>query len=83
MSIPEIIARYTRGQGIPVQQYPWTAGQAAPEDGEPVPQDATAEAVLELAAADPVVNPTGTAAAPTAAAPAAEPSAEEPAPAGA
>lgn len=92
MSIPEIIARYTRGQGIPVQQYQWTAGQAAPEDGEPVPQDATAEAVLELAAQDPVVNPTGTGAAPTAAAPAAatqtaapaaEPPAGEPAPAGA
>lgn len=83
MSIPEIIARYTRGQGIPVQQYQWTAGQAAPEDGESVPQDATAEAVLELAAADPVFNPTGTDAAPTAAEPAAEPPVGEPAPAGA
>lgn len=33
MSIPEIIARYTRGQGIPVPQHQWTLG-AALEEGE-------------------------------------------------
>lgn len=32
MSIPEIIAKYTRGQGIQVQQHPWVSG-SAPEDG--------------------------------------------------
>lgn len=57
MSIPEIIARYTRGQGIQVQQYPWQSGQAAPEEGEGVPQDGTAEALLEVAADDMGVKP--------------------------
>lgn len=33
LSIPEIIARFTRGYGIPVEQHPWTQG-AASEGGE-------------------------------------------------
>lgn len=33
MSIPEIIARYTRGQGIPVPQHAWSSGVAT-EEGE-------------------------------------------------
>lgn len=56
MSIPEIIARYTRGQGIQVQQYPWQSGQAAPEEGEGQQMDGTAEALLEMAAVDTGVN---------------------------
>lgn len=32
MSIPEIIAKYTRGQGLQVQQYPWTSGSASEDD---------------------------------------------------
>lgn len=35
MSIPEIIARFTRGYGIPVEQHPWTQG-AASEGGAAV-----------------------------------------------
>lgn len=33
MSIPEIIARFTRGQGLQVQQHPWHAGSATEDDG--------------------------------------------------
>lgn len=33
MSIPEIIARFTRGQGLAVQQHPWTSGSAPEGDG--------------------------------------------------
>lgn len=73
MSIPEIIARYTRGQGIPVNQHQWTSGQAAPEAGDPM-QDGSMDAVLG-------VQPSSPAAAP-AAAPQEQPSADpEPAPA--
>lgn len=73
MSIPEIIARYTRGQGIPVNQHQWTSGQAAPEAGDPM-QDGSMDAVLG-------VQPSPQAAAP-AAAPQEQPSADpEPAPA--
>lgn len=32
MSIPEIIAKYTRGAGLQVEQHPWTTG-VADEDG--------------------------------------------------
>lgn len=46
MSIPEIIARFTRGQGIPVQQYQWQTG-SAPEDGF-YPEDETPEKVLGI-----------------------------------
>lgn len=35
MSIPEIIARFTRGYGLEVQQHPWTSGSAFDEDGDP------------------------------------------------
>lgn len=73
MSIPEIIARYTRGQGIPVNQHQWTSGQAAPEAGDPM-QDGSMDAVLG-------VQPSPQAAA-HAAAPQEQPSADpEPAPA--
>lgn len=34
MSIPEIIARFTRGVGIPVQQRPWTTNDGTREDVE-------------------------------------------------
>lgn len=33
MSIPEIIARFTRGQGLQVQQYSWQSGSAYEDDG--------------------------------------------------
>lgn len=45
MSIPEIIAKYTRGQGLQVLQHPWVSG-SAPEDGYSV-NDADEEAFLE------------------------------------
>lgn len=35
MSIPEIIARFTRGQGLAVPVRPWEAGSAS-EDGQPM-----------------------------------------------
>lgn len=35
MSIPEIIARFTRGYGVEVQQHAWTSGSAFDEDGDP------------------------------------------------
>lgn len=35
MSIPEIIARFTRGQGIPVTQHPWSAGSAFDDEANP------------------------------------------------
>ena len=38
MSIPEIIARFTRGQGLAVQQHPWTSG-SAPEGDEFINDD--------------------------------------------
>lgn len=34
MSIPEIIAKFTRGYGIPVDQHPWSSGDAFGE-GDP------------------------------------------------
>lgn len=34
MSIPEIIARFTRGVGIPVQQHAWTTSDGTREDVE-------------------------------------------------
>lgn len=79
MSIPEIIARYTRGQGIPVNQHQWTSGQAAPEAGDPM-NDGFMDAVLG-------VQPSSQAAAPAAASQE-QPSSDaeqapEPAPAGA
>ena len=48
MSIPEIIARFTRGQGIQVQQHPWTPGVAPEEYEVEVPQDATPQQVLGI-----------------------------------
>lgn len=47
MSIPEIIAKFTRGLGLQVQQHPWTSG-SAPEPGGYNPNDAELSAVLEL-----------------------------------
>lgn len=38
MSIPEIIARFTRGQGLMVQQHQWTTG-SAPEGDRPYEDD--------------------------------------------
>lgn len=38
MSIPEIIAKFTRGFGIPVEQHPWSSGDAF---GEGDPNDLT------------------------------------------
>lgn len=78
MSIPEIIARYTRGQGIVVNQNPWVAG-VAPEDG--VEQhDATMEQVLGLEVKAPAQpQPAQPAEATQLAAPAAAPSASAPA----
>lgn len=35
MSIPEIIARFTRGYGVQVPQHPWTSGSAFDGDGDP------------------------------------------------
>lgn len=35
MSIPEIIARFTRGYGVQVEQYPWSSGSAFEGDGDP------------------------------------------------
>lgn len=46
MSIPEIIARFTRGQGIQVTQYPWATG-VAQEENE-VNKDGTLADVLGL-----------------------------------
>lgn len=34
MSIPEIIARFTRGVGIPVQQHAWTTSDGTAQDVE-------------------------------------------------
>ncbi len=83
MSIPEIIARYTRGQGLGVNAFPWQPG-VAPEDGEAAQNDGTLESVLGMeepadASADPAPSPEPQPAAP-AAAPAAASSAS-PAPA--
>lgn len=75
MSIPEIIARFTRGQGIPVEQHPWTQG-AAVEEGENTAEDFTLEQVLDMQpepVADPAAAPAAAAADPAAAAPAAAP----------
>lgn len=74
MTIPEIIARYTRGQGLGVQARPWQQG-VAQEDGEQVaPQDATLESVLGIQE-----RPAAAAPEPTPAA-AAEPALQAPAP---
>lgn len=88
MSIPEIIAKYTRGQGIAVNQYQWTSGQSAPEYGEQLTDKL--EDVLELPKPAPAAAPASAAAAPAATAPApaaalaaaAPGPATEPAPAG-
>lgn len=74
MSIPEIIARYTRGQGISVNQHPWSVGAAAEEGEQTPPEDTTIEAVLGLEVqqpADPAEPEPSAAAAAPAAAPAA------------
>lgn len=57
LSIPEIIARFTRGQGLQVQQYPMQSG-VAPEFGEPQ-NDMTLEDVMEFVqpAGQPAVQP--------------------------
>lgn len=47
LSIPEIIARFTRGQGYGVPVHEWNGG-SAPEEGEETPQDGTLESVLGL-----------------------------------
>lgn len=82
MSIPEIIARYTRGQGLGVQALPWQAG-IAPEEGEADLNDGSLESVLDIkepaVASAPAPSQEPLAPAP-AAAPAADPSAA-PAPA--
>lgn len=49
LTIPEIIARFTRGQGLQVQQHPWDSGNeslddfmndgAKPAPAEPVPAE--------------------------------------------
>lgn len=73
MSIPEIIARYTRGQGIAVNQHPWSVGAAAEEGEQTPPEDTTIEAVLGLEVKQPAepAEPEPSAAAAPAAAPAA------------
>lgn len=83
MSIPEIIARFTRGQGIQVTQYPWATG-VAQEENE-VNKDGTLADVLGLQknpSAEEPAKPEPSAPAASAAAPAAaaEPSAPAPAP---
>lgn len=35
MSIPEIIAKFTRGYGVQVQQHPWTSGDAFGDQEDP------------------------------------------------
>lgn len=85
MSIPEIIARYTRGQGLGVEAHPWATGVAR-EEGEGELQDATAEQVLGLQSmpADPEpIKPADEPAPAPAPAPSPEPAPAEPAPAGA
>lgn len=47
LSIPQIIARFTRGQGYGVPVHDWTGG-SAPEEGEETPQDETVEKVLGI-----------------------------------
>lgn len=75
MSIPEIIARYTRGQGAGVQLRPWQTG-TSPEEGEGAQQDASLEQVLEIEApAEPMPAEPAPSPAP------AEPSEPSPAPA--
>lgn len=82
MSIPEIIARYTRGQGLGVQALPWQAG-IAPEEGEAALNDGSLESVLEIKEPEVAPAPSQEPPAPApAAAPAADPSAS-PAPASA
>lgn len=43
MSIPEIIARFTRGYGVQVPQHPWSSGSAFEGDGDPNDLDAFME----------------------------------------
>lgn len=47
LSIPEIIARFTRGQGLQVQQHPWDEGNQSLDDffndGEAPAESAPAE----------------------------------------
>lgn len=85
MSIPEIIARYTRGQGIAVKQYTPEYGHAAPEENEGTPSDATFTAVLGIEESAPAAPVLGAAPAPAApaqgAAPALPASPGSPAPA--
>lgn len=80
MTIPEIIARYTRGQGAGVQLRPWQTG-VAQEEGEGPQQDSTVEQVLDLVPAEPQPAAEPAASPATAGEPAAEPAAPAPAPA--
>lgn len=47
LSIPEIIAKFTRGIPAEVRQYQWTDGVSVPEEGY-IPDDGTLESVLEI-----------------------------------
>lgn len=67
MSIPEIIARFTRGYGVQVPQHPWSSGSAFDGDGDPNDLDGFMEvekpalqAPVEPAPAEPVPAPTPT-----------------------
>lgn len=66
MSIPEIIARYTRGQGIAVKQYTPEYGHAAPEEFEGTPSDASFTAVLGIEEPAPAAPAPGAVPAPAA-----------------
>lgn len=86
LSIPEIIAKYTRGIQ-PVKVYNGLSGVAAPEEEEDrVPDDAALEQILELQAPKPAPEPDPKPAPEPAPKPAPEPDpkpAPTPAPAGA
>lgn len=82
MSIPEIIARFTRGQGIQVPVRPWESA-AADEDGQPM-QDVDLSdfmGVAEPAPASPDPAPSATPAVTPAAVPPVEPAASQETPA--
>lgn len=54
MTIPQIIAKYTRGQGIPVRQNPWTVGEAT-EDGHQVGDGTDPEDFMNFGVSSPTV----------------------------
>lgn len=53
LSIPEIIAKFTRGLPAEIRQYQWSSGVSVPEDGETYADDGSLESVLEVPVHDP------------------------------